>query len=199
MKRARVGFGVAMLATVTSAHIGSPDVFYQGNAGPYAVTVRVVPPGVVPGTAWVYVRASAADIDSVGVRPAFWRAGIKGAPPPERADTVRGEHGLYAQKLWLMSRGAYSVNVDVFGRRGHHSASVPVMAVATGRLDLSTPLAVVLVGFGVLLVAGLVAIVRAASSDSLVEPGRIPDQAARRRGSIGALTALPVLLLALLG
>src|SRR6478752_1275854 len=92
MKRVLLCLAIAL---VSSAHIGSPDTFFQGKAGPYQVNVRVFPPNVVPGVAWVYVRSAETDIDSVAVRPVFWKAGEKGAPPAERADTVSGEKGLY--------------------------------------------------------------------------------------------------------
>ena len=36
---------------VTSAHVGSPDTFYEGDAGPYRLRVIVRPPGIVPGRA----------------------------------------------------------------------------------------------------------------------------------------------------
>ena len=37
-------------AAVASAHIGSPNVFYEGRAGEYPVRVIVKTPGVVPST-----------------------------------------------------------------------------------------------------------------------------------------------------
>jgi hypothetical protein len=73
------------------------------------------------------------------------------------------------------------------------------MAVATTRLGLSIPFAGMLIVFGLILFAGLVAIVRAAASDSLVEPDREPDHIARRRGSLGAIITVPVLAFLLLG
>jgi hypothetical protein len=185
----------AAIAIATSAHIGSRDTFFQGNAGPYQVNVRVFPPEVVPGIAWAYIRTAETDIDSIAVRPVYWKAGEKGAPPAERADTVAGQKGLYAQKMWLMSRGSYAVAVKVFGKRGEHQVSVPVMALATTRLGLSTPFGIMLIALGALLFCGLVAIVRAAASDSLVDPSREPNQIDRRRGSLGAIITVPVLLI----
>jgi hypothetical protein len=185
---------MTVMVAVTSAHIGSRDTFFQGKAGPYQVNVRVFPPTVVPGIAWAYVRSPDVDIDSVSVRPVYWKAGEKGAPPAERADTVAGERGLYAQKMWLMSRGSYTIAVEVFGKRGQHRVSVPVMALPTERLGLSVPFAVLLGVFGFVLLAGLVAIVRAAASDSLEEPHREPDQVARRRGSLAAIITVPILI-----
>lgn len=190
---------VVLFIALASAHIGSRDTFFSGKAGPYQLNVRVFPPSVVPGIAWVYVRTAETDIDSVAVKPVYWKAGEKGAPPAERADTVAGEKGLYAQKMWLMSRGSYSVAVEVFGKRGRHQVAVPVMALATTRLDLSMPFAAMLIVFGIILFAGLVAIVRAAASDSLVEPAEEPDQIARRRGSLGAIITVPILLIAIFG
>lgn len=190
---------VVAIAVVSSAHIGSPDVFYDGAAGPYKLHVRVSPPTVVPGVAWVYVRTAETDLDSIFIRPVYWRAGVQGAPPGEALTPVPGEKGLYSGKLWLMSRGSSSVYVDVVGARGKHTATVPVLAQATARLGLSTKFAAMLIALGLLLVFGLIAIVRAAASDSLVDPGRAPDQVARRRGSLGAIVALPVLGIAILG
>jgi hypothetical protein len=191
--------GVALIVAATSAHIGTRESFFNGSAGPYALSVRVTPPDVVPGTAWVWVRASDTDVDSVAVRPVYWKAGERGAPPAERADTVPGQPGVYAQKVWLMSTGSYSVSVEVFGTRGHHSVSVPVMALATARLGLPVPYAAMLIVLAALLFAGLIAIVRAAASDSLVETDREPDQIARRRGSLAAIITMPLLLLAIVG
>jgi hypothetical protein len=189
----------AVVLLLSMAHIGSNDVFFDGKAGPYQVHLRVFPPTVVPGIAWAYVRTSEPDIDSIAVKPVYWRAGEKGAPPAERAVAVKGEPGLFAQKMWMMSRGSYSVEVSVFGKRGMATASIPVMALATKRLELGRPFALMLAGFGIVLFAGLVAIVRAAASDSLVEPDRAPHNGDRRRGSLAAAITVPVLALAILG
>jgi hypothetical protein len=199
MKRLRQIAVVLAIAVVSSAHVGSPDVFFDGNAGPYALHVRVAPPSVVPGVAWVFVRTVDPDIKSILIRPVYWRAGAQGAPPGDSLTAVAGEHGLYSGKIWMMSRGAYSVYVDVNGARGTATAIVPVMALATTRLGLSRGLTVLLIALGVLLFSGLVAIVRAAASDSLVDPGKRPDQDDRRRGSLGAIIAVPVLALAIFG
>jgi len=195
MSRRWAAVGLTLMVIATSAHIGVKDTFFQGKAGPYALNVRVFPPDVVPGVAWAYVRTPEVDVDSVAIRPVYWKAGEKGAPPFERADSVPGQPDLYAQKIWLMSRGSYAVAVQVYGKRGAHQVSVPVMALATTRLGISAPFAGLLIGLGVLLFFGLVAIVRAAASDSLVDPSREPNHLDRRRGSLGALITVPVLLI----
>lgn len=39
----------------SQAHIGSPDIVYQGNAGPYPLLITIQPPDVVPGIAKVLI------------------------------------------------------------------------------------------------------------------------------------------------
>src|SRR2546426_8965308 len=47
---------IAGVALVASAHVGSPDTYFEGAAGPYPVRVIVRTPGVVPGLAQITVR-----------------------------------------------------------------------------------------------------------------------------------------------
>ena len=47
---------IGAIALVASAHVGSPDTYFEGSAGPYAVRVIVRNPGVVPGLAQITVR-----------------------------------------------------------------------------------------------------------------------------------------------
>ncbi|HJO05486.1 MAG TPA: hypothetical protein QGG47_16080 [Acidobacteriota bacterium] len=49
------------------AHVGSPNIFFEGMAGPYPVRVIIRPPGVVPGLAEIAIRLQA-PADTIGVR-----------------------------------------------------------------------------------------------------------------------------------
>lgn len=51
----------ALLAAlvVCSGHVGSPNVFFEGAAGPYPVHIVVRPPAVIPGVAEIAVRVRA--------------------------------------------------------------------------------------------------------------------------------------------
>jgi hypothetical protein len=60
-RRIRIAVLVAAIAVVTSAHVGSPNVFFDGMAGAYAVRVIVRPPQVIPGLAEITVRITGAD------------------------------------------------------------------------------------------------------------------------------------------
>jgi hypothetical protein len=53
-------FVIAALARPALAHVGSPDVYFDGDAGPYHVSVTVRVPVVIPGVAEIEVRATPA-------------------------------------------------------------------------------------------------------------------------------------------
>lgn len=199
MKRVRGLLFAATVSVVAAGHIGSPNVVFDGPAGPYAVRVVVRPPEVVPGLAEVIVRADAPDVERVSIRPVFWRAGVRGAPSGDVLKPVSGETRIYSGQLWLMAYGAYSVYVTVDGPRGSGTAIVPVSSFATGRLPLSPALGAMLVGLGVLLVVGLLTLIHAGAGESLVAPGQTPAPAVRRRARRVTLVAAPLLGLALFG
>ena len=75
------------ILVVSSAHIGSPDAWYEGNAGPYHLVVRVATPGVVPGVAKVFVRVNETGVEQVTVQANRFDA-LTAAPPPEVAEPV---------------------------------------------------------------------------------------------------------------
>lgn len=190
--------GVFLIAIVVSAHVGSPDVFFTGKAGPYDLRVTIRPPEVVPGIARVTVRAPAG-VRAVSIRPVFWRAGSRGAPAADETRRLEGESHTFQGSLWLMARGAYSVDVIVDGPRGIANVLVPVASVATGRLAMGPGLGAVLTALGVLLVAGLLTIVYKGAGESLLGAGeRLDADRARRARRVGAI-AVPIIALALFG
>jgi len=185
---------VATVVVVCSAHVGSPDAWYEGSAGPYHVVVQIVTPGVVPGVANVFTRVSGPGVEQVTVQANRFDA-LAAAPPPEVAEPVEGDAGLYAAPLWIMSGGSNSVTVNVSGSLGAGKAIVPVVVVANRRLELDSKLAVPLTAVGVFLFVGLITIIGAAVRESVLPPGETPD--ARRKwkarvamGATGALVAL---------
>jgi hypothetical protein len=160
-----------LLPFSVEAHIGSPNVFFEGHAGPYSVHVVIQPAEVIPGLAEISVRVDAAGTQRVTALPIKWNAGRKGAPPPDVAQLVRGETNLYTTQLWFMETGAHSVEIEITGASGVGRVTIPVDAVARRVLTMSTPLGGVLVGLGLLLIALLLSIVGAAVRESVVPPG----------------------------
>ena len=194
----RASLALAM-AVALAAHVGSPDVFRSGKAGPYAVDVVVRPPQVVPGIAEILVRVPDPRVTRVTVRPVYWRAGTRGAPSADDAKPVQGASGSFAGRLWLMAGGSYSVHVAVFGSAGTGTLVVPVGAVATGQLQLSPGLRWLLIALGTLLVAGVITAVHAAVGESQVPPGEPISRARRRRARVGAAIATPIMAMLVFG
>jgi hypothetical protein len=184
---------------VAHAHVGSPNVFFEGTAGPWPVRVIVRPPAVIPGLAEVAVRVKEGTPARILVQPVQWKAGLKGAPPPDEARPVRGDQGLWSGQLWIMTAGSYSVRVTIDGPAGEGVAVVPVAAVRTRTLGMQRTMSLVLSGLGLLLVAGAVTLVGAAVRESILPPGEEPDPRRRRWARAAVVGTAVLLTLALLG
>src|SRR6516165_9901389 len=77
---------VLALPMAVLAHVGSPDVYYEGNAGPYRLLVTIRPPAVVPGVARIEVRNlnAAGEIGRIQILPLMiGGAGESLAPRPD--------------------------------------------------------------------------------------------------------------------
>jgi len=193
----RAALIVAGLYLATAGHVGSKNVFFSGDAGPYPVSVVVRPPDVVPGLAEISVRipGGAGEVDLVTVRPVRWDAAPEGgAPPPDPAVPVPGDPELYSAELWLMTVGAYRIEVTVEGSRGTGTASVPVTSVMLGVLEMPPVLGGVLLLLGALLVAGAVSIAGAAVRESRLEADEAVQTTQRRWGWFAMACAAALLL-----
>src|SRR5438445_5802951 len=179
------------------AHVGSPNVFFEGKAGPYPVHVVIQPPEVIPGLAEISVRVEADGVQRVTALPIKWNAGRKGAPPPDVARRIRGETNLYNAQLWFMEGGAQTVELEITGVSGIGRVTVPVDAVAKRVLRMPAMLGGMLLVLGLLLVALLLSVIGAAVRESVLEPGIGPAWQRRwwaRFATIGCALLLAVLL-----
>lgn len=170
------------------AHVGSPDTFFAGKAGPYDVRVSVRLPGVIPGRAQVAVHVGDAKAPAdyrVTLQAGQWNVGLKGAPPPEHAAPVPGDPSLYAAELWFMTATSYQLAVNVDGPAGSGHVLVPVMAIATAERTMTPGLGVILGALGIFLTVGLLTIVGTALRESELAPGVEPDATTRRRARLG--------------
>src|SRR5205823_4328572 len=155
------------------AHVGSPDTFFGGKAGPYDVRVSVRLPGVIPGRAQVVVRLVGVTTQDhhVSVRAGQWNVGLNGAPPPEIATSVPGDPALYSAELWFMTATSYQLAVAVDGPEGKGSVIVPVLALATAERAMTPMLGTVLAALGVFLTVGFLTIIGSAVRESVLPPG----------------------------
>jgi len=174
------------------AHVGSPDVFFEGAAGPYRLLVTISPPQVVPGVAQVQIRSASPEVRQIRIVPL--RLGFKGdqyAPVSDVAVPSKEDPQFFTGALWLMASGSWQVRIDVDGTKGPARLSVPVPALATRVMGMSKAIGAVLIPLGLVLCVGLVSIVGAAVRDAMLEPGKQPDAKRRRRAwiTMGATAA----------
>lgn len=169
------------------AHVGSPNVFFEGDAGPYPVRVSIRPPRVVPGLAQIAVRVKTNFVGQVSVLPARWDTGRNGAPPPDIAKAVAGETNYFSSELWLMSPGAYSVFVNVDGQAGKGTAIIPINSMATSRLEMPKWMSSLFLALGLVLFVSLSALVGAAVREGSLG---LNDPISRRRLWAGRIAAV---------
>jgi hypothetical protein len=181
------------------AHVGSPDVFYEGEAGPYRLFVTIRVPQVVPGVAGIEIRSHSPDLRQVRIVPLrLTGPGSKYPPTPDVAERSKADSQFFSGSLWLMEFGSLQVRILVDGDRGHGEMAVPVLAEAQRVLPMQKPLGVLLAALMVLLAAGLISIAGAGSREAQLEPGSEPTASDRRRGRIALGIAAAVVLATLL-
>ncbi len=186
MRRLLLGLATGLaIASAAFAHVGSPDVFYEGNAGPYRLLVTIRPPAVIPGVAEVEVRSTSPDVREVRVVPLPLRGpGAKFAPTADIAKRSTEDPQFYTGSLWMMGFGSWQVRVEADGAQGKGVLSVPVPALAMRSFTMQKGLGAGLFGLMLVLVVGIVSIVGAGVREAQLEPGVQPPEKNRRRGAI---------------
>ncbi|WP_309669092.1 hypothetical protein [Gemmatimonas sp.] len=192
--------GSALFAFVLlSAHIGTNQVVFEGQAGGYPVRVLINPPGVVPAQVPITVRVLSGTPSRVTLRAAQWNVGTKGAPPAEEAAVVPGDPGVWAHDLWIMTASIYAVYVAVEGPAGNGTVVVPMQTSATRTLGMERGMASILIALGTLLVAGMLTIIGAAVREGPVAPGQTAPPARVRGARLAMGAGAALLALALFG
>jgi hypothetical protein len=188
MKRAI--FCLLLLVSLPArAHVGSPDVFYEGNAGPYHLFVTVQPPEVIPGVAQLQIRGEKLEHVRIVPLPVLGEAAER-PPTPDSAQRSSQDPNLYSGSLWLMEAGSWQVRVLVDGEAGAGSLSVPVPALPKRTAGMERALATILLLLMMLLSVGAISIAGAAARESTLPPGQLPGSVERRRGRTTTASAL---------
>lgn len=191
---ARLMFLLSLLGApmTADAHVGSPDVFFEGDAGPYKLFVTVRPPEVIPGVADITVRSAATDIAGLRIVPLpLVGAGARFAPTPDLAVRSRQDAQLFSGHLWMMTAGAWQIRILVEGSRGAATLAVPVPALPQRTPGMQGMLGLLLAAFLLILVTGLVSIVGAWAGQAQLPPGQELTPLGRRRARIAmAVTSL---------
>lgn len=182
MKRACLWLAVAMAA---QAHVGSPDVFLEGSAGPYSLFVTVRPPVVIPGVAEIEIRSSSPDIREIRVAPTPLTGPAANLPPT--ADLMQRsklDPQFFTGSLWIMAPDTWQVRIQVDGSQGAGRLSVPVAAVGTTTKPMQFAMGAFLFVMMLVLVAGLLSIVGAGTREGQLPPGAQATVASKRRARI---------------
>jgi hypothetical protein len=187
-----------LLSLPALAHVNSPDVYYDGYAGPYHLLVTVRPPAQIPGVAEIQIRSESPDVTQIEILPLrIIGPGAKLAPQSDVADHSPTDPQVFTGKLWIMARGSWKVQINADGAKGKGELAVPIAAVSATSMRMQKALGGLLAALGMLLVAGMVGIIGAANRDATVPPGVQATSAQRRRGTIAMASAAIFIFVAL--
>jgi hypothetical protein len=200
MRLGKIGIaGVVLLGAISvSAHVGSPDVYFEGDAGPYHLYVTVRVPQVIPGIAEIEVRSATNDVERIEIVPMRLSGPGSNFPPmPDVAERSKQDTQFFTGSLWLMEFGALKVRITAEGSKGKGELAVPVPAFAQKSLPMQRPLGGLLGFLMVFLAVGLVFIAGAATREGNLEPGETPSTARNRRARI-VMAVMAVVVLGIL-
>jgi len=188
---------ILLAATLVHAHVGSADVYYEDDAGPYHLFVTIRLPQVIPGVAEIQVRSASPDVRTIRVVPLRLSGlGSKLPPLPDVAQRSQNDAQFFVSSLWFMEFGALQVRIEAEGSRGKAELSVPVASFARQSLPMSWGLRGALLFFLVFLTLGVVVIAGTVVRYSTVPAGKTPQPSNRRRSRI--VMAITVILVVLI-
>ena len=181
---------IVMLPLATPAHVNSPDVYFDGFAGPYHLLVTVKAPAVVPGIAQIEIRSADKDVERIEVLPLkMVGIGARLAPSADAAQRSASDPQAYHGQLWIMARGSWKVQITAQGARGKGELAVPLPATSTNTPGMQKALGILLSLLGLALIAGMVGIVGAAGREADLTPGQQPEPQRKKRGHVREVIA----------
>ncbi len=186
------------LAWPAAAHIGSPDIYLDGNAGPYRLFVTIRPPQVIPGVAELEIRSAIPGITAIHAVPLPMSGpGAKFAPVPDKLAMAVQDPQQFTGSLWMMAPGSWQIRLAVDGSKGAGSLSIPVPSAAQTTKRMQPGLGALLSVLGLFLVGGVVAMAGASVRESRLEPGLSPTPNRVRAGRIAMAVAFVIVVAAL--
>jgi hypothetical protein len=184
---------VLLASALAYGHVGSADVYYEGDAGPYHLFVTVRLPRVIPGVAEIEVRSASPDVQSIAVVP-LSLTGLGSTLPatPDVAQRSKVDPQFFVDNLWLLEFGAMQARITVEGSHGKAELSVPIVCYARQNLSMNRGL----YGLGMfcmmLLTLSIVPIVGANVHESTIRVGEAPPASYKRRSRIAMASTLIV-------
>jgi hypothetical protein len=173
------------------AHVGSADVYYEGDAGPYHLFVTVRLPKVIPGIAEMQVRSASPGVDTMRiVLLRLTGPGSQFPPVPDLAARSKDDPQFFVGKLWLMEYGALQVRIEAEGSKGKASLSVPIASFAQEPLPINPVLRMSAGVFLILLMLSVVPMIGGLVRESAVPQGEMPPAVNRRRSKVVMVVVL---------
>lgn len=199
MRHRILAFLIFLIVTSAArAHVGSPNVYFDGTAGPYHILVSVTPPAMVPGVAEVQARVVSGDVTGITIEPVYINGKDQGLPPtPDLMQASAADPQWFEGRVWLMESGSWEIRAEVSGSQGVGKVVVPVAAYARRTLPMQRALGVLLFGLMLFLSLGVVSISGAAAREGVLTPDMIASTKNRRSGRI-AMTVAAVLVISML-
>ena len=186
-------------AAPANAHVGSPDVFYEGDAGPYHLSVTVRMPKVIPGLAQVEIRSQSSNVRAVQMsvrRLSGFGSSLHAIPDLAQRSTEDPQ--FFVARLWVMEIGNLQMRIEVDGSQGKAELGVPLPAFAQTTMRMHKSLGTLLFCCMLFLGIGLVSIVGAAVREGKLPAALAPTKNDFRRPRI-AMFAASVLVLITIG
>lgn len=178
------------LALLAQAHVGSPDIYLDGKAGPYRLFVTVRPPMVIPGVAEIEIRSESPGIRKMRAVPLPMAGpGAQFAPVPDTLAVSPQDSQLFTGSLWMMASGSWQVRISVDGTEGTGELAIPVPSAARATKKMQAGLAILLSVLGLFLVAGVVAMAGATEREAKLDPGLKPGKNEFRAARLAMLIA----------
>jgi hypothetical protein len=176
---------ISVFACALSAHVGSPDIYFDGSAGPYRLAVTIRTPQVIPGVAEIEIRSETPGVRHLEVVPIpISGPAAKLAPTPDVMQQSKDDPQYFTGTLWIMRAGSWRVRINAAGDSGPGELSVPVPALSMRILRMQSNMGMILLPLLAVLVIGLVSIVGAGVREAQLGPGEVIDARRRRRGRI---------------
>ncbi|HYK05696.1 MAG TPA: hypothetical protein VE974_28360 [Thermoanaerobaculia bacterium] len=174
-----------LLPGTASAHVGSADIYFEGNAGPYPLFVTVRLPQVVPGVAELQVRSGSPDVHTIKV--VLLRLTGPGSNLPSTPDVAqrsKQDPQFFVSDLWFLEYGALQARIEADGSKGKAELSVPIASFPRQAPTMSPWLR----GLGLFVLIGLtlgvVPVAGGMARECTVPPGEAPQASHRRYGRI---------------
>src|ERR1700723_2893246 len=174
---------VLLLIAPAWAHVGNPDVYFQGAAGPYHLVITIRTPQMIPGTADVEILSATPGISKITVVPLYIVGpGAKYPPVGDLLAQSKEDPQYFSGKIWLMESGSWQGRVQGEGAQGDDELAVPVPAAARRTLPMQKSLGILLFALMSLLGVAIISIVGAARREATLPPGEFPTAERSRRG-----------------